>query len=334
MAEYGVEHHTEVRRERRLAPVVVAAVVLALIVGFALLRSDDDPVIDATPTTSSIVPPDTRPARLAVVHVVADTEGGPRPATTADGPAKAGGTTFEAIQATPIVTEGQIVVLVEGGTVLAGRPGGSFRPVGPDSPSSALVASNEPGHVWVVGPEDELVLVDLDGLDPPVAIPLGGDRALGPATFGVVTVREDGAMSWRRPSFDPVVVPAPVGRVPVDAGGGLVLVERPTRRGGVRVFEVLTVVEGALVGGFRGESDRPAALAPDGATVLVPDADGWTVRESRSLAERGALPAAPGHPVWVGGDRWALLVDGRVAVSDGTERSPPWRLRALAERSP
>lgn len=334
MAHEGIEHHTEIRRARWSMPVVVVAGVLALIAAAVVLRADGDPTTDATPTTAPSVQPETRPAPLAVVHVVADTDHGPRPATTANGPSTAGRSTVEPVQATPVLTDGQIVVLMEGGAVLAGRPGDVFRPVGPDAPGAALVASNEPGHVWVVAPEDELVLVAIEGVDPPVRIPLGGDRILGPASFGVVTVGDDGAVSWRRPSFDPTPVLVPAGRTPVDAGGGFVLVELSPGGGWERVFEVLTVTEGAVVGGFRGRSDRSAALAPDGGTVAIPDAAGWTVRDARSGADRGALPAAPGDPVWIGDDRWAILSDGTVAVSDGTVLSPPWRLRALAEQSP
>ena len=47
-----------------------------------------------------------------------------------------------------------------------------------------------------------------------------------------------------------------------------------------------------------------------------------------------AVEAAPGAPAWIGEGRFAILADGVVAVSDGTELSPPWRLRALAERAP
>ena len=337
MAADGIEHHTEVRRQRWSAPVVLAVGALVVAAAFAFLRADGGPAtdaVDANPTTASSALASTPPTRLAVLHVVADTDGGPRPATTADGPGAEGGPAFEAIQATPVLTDGQVVVLADGGTVLAGRPGAAFRVIGPDAPSAAIVASNEPGHVWALLPDGDLVLVAVDGVDPPVRIPLGGARVLGPASFGVVTIDTDGVVAWRRPSFEPTVVPVPPGRSAIDAGGGFVLVERPPGGDGERVFEVLTVADGALVGGFRGGSDRPAALANDGATVAVPDGGGWTIREVRSVAARGALPAAPGEPVWIGGDRWAVLLDGVVRVSDGTELSPPWRFRALAEQSP
>ncbi len=334
MAGDDVEQHGEIRRTRG-APAWLLVLGVAALVALLVWAGRDDAPSEAAPSTTATSVPSTLPRPLPVLHVVADTDAGPRPATTAGAPdAGAAGIAFEALQATPITTDGRVVLLVDGGAVLVGRPGGGFAAIDLGLPTAALVASNEPGHVWVVAPRDELALVDLDGIDPPVRIPLGGDRVLGPGTFGVVTVGDDGAVSWRRPSFDPSLVAVPPGRTALDAGGGSVLVERTRSDDGERTFEVLTVAEGALVGGVRGESDRPAALAPDGGTVAIPNAEGWTVHDVRSLQAHGSLPAADGDPVWVGEDRWAVLVDGTVSLSDGTTLSPPWRLRALAEQSP
>ena len=166
-------------------------------------------------------------------------------------------------------------------------------------------------------------------------IPLDGDRVLGPATFGVVTVGSDGAVAWRRPSFDPSPVPLPSGRTAVDAGGEVVLVERSLGDEVGQGFELLAVTDGAVVQDFLvGPSDRAAALAPDGSVVALPSGFGWTVRDVSSRAELGSLPRAPGIPVWIGDGRFAVLVDGAVVVSDGRQLSPPWRVRDLAERSP
>ena len=334
MAGDDVEQHGEIRRTRGVAVWVLVLGVAALVALLVWAGSDDAPS-EAAPSTTATSAPSTLPRPLPVLHVVADTDTGPRPATTASAPGDgAASVPFEAIQATPITTDGRVVLLVDGGAVLVGRPGGGFGAIDLGLPTAALVASNEPGHVWVVAPRDELALVDLDGIDPPVRIPLDGDRVLGLGTFGVVTVGDEGTVSWRRQSFDPTPVAVPPGRTALDAGGGSVLVERPRGGDGERVFEVLTVAEGALVGGFRGESDRPAALSPDGATVALPSVEGWSIHDVRSLAVRGSLPAAAGDPVWVGEDRWAILTDGVASLSDGTTLSPPWRLRALAEQSP
>ena len=252
MAGDDREQHGEVR-QRRSAAAWVAAIAVVVLVGLVVWAGQEDAPSQAMPPTSTTAVPTTRPGPLPVLHVVADTDAGPRPATTASAPdAAADGTPFEALQATPVVTDGQVALLVDGGAVLVGRPGGAFAAIDLGVPSSALVASNEPGHVWVRLPGDELALVDLDGTDPPVRIALDGDRVLGPATFGVVTVSDAGVVSWRRPSFDATAVAVPPGRTPLDAGGGSVLVERPQGGGGERVFEVFTVDEGALVGGFRG----------------------------------------------------------------------------------
>jgi hypothetical protein len=338
MAAEDIEHETEIHRTRSGVPALLAVAVLALLVGIALgLSADDAPEEAPTPTTSTTsTPPQTPPARLAVVHLIAHTEDGPRPATTADAPGTVGGgDTFEAIQATPVVTDGRVVALVDGGTVVAGRPGGTFRAVGPETPTSMLVASNEPGHVWAVTPEDDMRLVDLDGLETLVRIPLGGDRVLGPASFGVVTRSPDGVVSWRRPSFDPTPIGIPSDRVALDAGGDVILVEVPDGPGDVRRLEAWSVVTGRLVRGYAVSGDqRAAVLATDGSTVAVPQAVGWIVRDTATGEQRGTLPASFSDPVWIGGGRFAVQVDGGAAVSDGSALAPRWRIWALAEQSP
>lgn len=340
MADGGIEHQTQIRRTRRSPTAflaLVGTIVLAVAVLLLLWGSDgDDRRGEATPEpTSTSTPPTTPPTRLPVVHVIADTDDGPQPATTATGPGTGPGDRFEAVQATPVLTDGRIAVLVDGGTVLAGAPGDAFHRVGPDAPSSALVASNEPGHVWVVGPGDELSLVSLDGIPNRVRIPLDGHRVLGPAAFGVVTVGSDGAVAWRRPSFDPSPVPLPTGRTAVDAGGEVVLAERSLGAEVGRGFELIAVDDGAVVQDFLvGPSDRAPALAPDGSVVALPGGFGWTVRDVSSRAELGSLPRAPGMPVWIGEGRFAVLVDGAIVLSDGRQLAPPWPVRDLAEHSP
>ena len=338
MAAEDIEHETEIRRTRSVVPVVLAVTALALLVGVALGRSGDDAGEAArTPsTTSTSSPPQTRPARLPVVRLVAHADDGPRPATTAEGPGTVGGgDTFEAIQATPVVTDGLVVALVDGGTLVAGRPGGTFRQVGPEAPASSLVASNERGHVWVVTPEDDLLLVHLEGLETLVRIPLDGDRVLGPASFGVVTRSPDGVVSWRRPSFDPTPIGIPSDREAVDAGGDVVLVEVPEGPGDVRRLEAWSVVTGRLVRDFAVSGDqRAAVLATDGSAVALPQEVGWVVRDTATGDQRGTLPASFSDPVWIGDGRFAVQVDGGAAVSDGSALAPRWRIWALAEQSP
>ena len=331
----AMHQHSEVRRTRGAGAWLGVLAVVALVVLLAWTgREDGEP--DAAPSTTSPSTASTLPRRLPSLPVVADTDAGPRPATTADAPDPgAASSAFEAIQATPVATDGRIVLLVDGGDLLVGRPRGGFEALDLGAPSSALVASNEPGHVWVVAPGDELALIALDGSDPPVRIPLGGERVLGPAPFGVVTVAADGAVSWRRPSFDPVVLASTPGAVPVDAGGNAVLYEDPPPPGGGRSFTVRSVVDGVTVQVFGSSvAERAAVLAADGSTVALPHAAGWIVHDVASGDQRGSLPTAPGEPVWVGDSRFAVLVDGVVSLSDGATLSPPWRLRALAERSP
>lgn len=334
-----LEHRTEIRRAGSTTPLLLAVAVLVAVVAFVLVaRRDGDEA--ATPPEpeprTTVAPPSTLPRRMATVHVVADTGAGPRPATTARGPDDGpGGAGFEALQAVPVLTDDRIVVLVDGGTLLSGRPGATFEPVVLDAPAGLLVASNEPGHVWVRTPADELALVALDGADPPVRLPLGGDRVVGPAAFGVVTVSDSGRASWRRPSFDPTPIDLPAGHAPLDAGGDLVLVAGSPGRDRARQLEVWSVADGTLVRAFGPTAaGRPAVLATDGTAVALPRPEGWAVLDARTGAELGLLPGAPDPPVWIGDRRFAVLVDGRVEVSDGTQLAPPWRLRALAERSP
>lgn len=337
MAEH--EHHTEIRRARSTTPLLLALAVLVAVVGVVLVGSSGGdetatpPEPDPPPT---VAPASTLPQRMATVHVVADTDAGPRPATTARGPDEgAGGADFDALQAAPVLTDDRIVILVDGGTLLSGRPGAAFEPVALDAPAALLVASNEPGHVWVRTPADELALIAVDGADPPVRVPLGGDRVVGPAAFGVVTVSDSGRTSWRRPSFDATPIGLPAGHAPLDAGGDLVLVAGTPGRDSARQLEVWSVTDDTLVRAFGTvAAGRPAVLATDGTAVALPRAEGWVVLDARTGAELGLLPGAPDAPVWIGDGRFAVLLDGRVEVSDGTQLAPPWRLRALAERSP
>lgn len=345
MSGTDLEHRTEIRRANRTTPIWVALALLGaalvLVLGGRDGSGDDDAIdpptsVPATPTSETLTT--TQPAALPVVHVVADTGQGPRPATTVEGPdpsAVSAAVDFEALQAPPIVTDGHIVVLVDGGTVLAGRPGTGFEPVEVGGPAAALVASNEPAHVWVRTPDDELALIGLDGSEAPVRIPLEGDRVLGPASFGVVTVGQDGTISWRRPSFDPTPVGIGGEHVAVDAGGDVVLVEGPEAPGGGRRFEVWSVVDGSFLRMFGADGGgRPAVLATDGSTVALPNDAGWSVLDIATGDRLGLLPTAPGEPVWIGDARFAVLVDGAVVVSDGSQLAPRWRLRALAEQSP
>jgi len=338
MADREIEHHAEVRRGRPWAAALLAVLALAAIGALLLVGGRDGgsaegPRPAVTPSTGTSVPD------APLVHAVADTAGGPAPASTSRPPvAHPGDAGFEALQATPIVTDGLVVVLADGGTLLAGAPGQAFRSVLPRTPVSALAGSEQPGQVWAVTAPREATLIDVRDGSPVASLALGGDRVLGPAGAGLVTVAGDGALTWRRPGFDPAPVPLLPGRTLVDAAGGVVLVERPPDGAtGARVFEIFAADGGELVGGARtppGTSGGPAVLAPDGRTVALPEPDGWIVRDVRSLREVGRLPAVPGDPVWIGADRWAVLVDGRIAASDGTERTMPWRVRALAEMSP
>ena len=48
----------------------------------------------------------------------------------------------------------------------------------------------------------------------------------------------------------------------------------------------------------------------------------------------GSLPAGDVRPVWVGGTRFATIVDGRLIVSDAGRLPLRWPVLAVAEQSP
>src|SRR3546814_15092035 len=119
MVDGGIENGTEIRRARR-SPTAFLALggtsVLSVAVLLLLWGSDgDDQGGEAAPEpTSTSTPSTARPTPLPVVHVIADTDDGPPPATTASGPGTAPGARFEAVQSTPVMTDGRIPVLVAG----------------------------------------------------------------------------------------------------------------------------------------------------------------------------------------------------------------------------
>ena len=80
-------------------------------------------------------------------------------------------------------------------------------------------------------------------------------------------------------------------------------------------------------------TDAISGLGLDGSVVAVPDPAGWVVRNAVRDEVHGSLP--PGsRPVWVGGTRFATVVEGRLFVSDSGELPLRWPLRTVAEQSP
>ncbi|MFP5322355.1 MAG: hypothetical protein ACLGIC_10980 [Acidimicrobiia bacterium] len=346
MAADDIEHQAEIRSSGARAPALVVLLALVGVVVALVVRAGDDgphaatppPAPPSTPTSETLTT--TRPPAVEVLAVT-DVGGGPVPVratsdrVTRRPPIEA---TFEALQATPIAVDGQVVALADGGRLLAGTPGEVFEPFGPEGPVSEVVASNEPRHVWARVTEAELALVRLDGGEPRVRIPVGDDRVLGPASFGVVTVGPEGTW-WRRPSFDPTPVLLPGDRQPLDAGGDLVLVEAPEADERLRRFETWSIVDGRAVQTFLvRRADRPALISPDGTTVALPERRGFAIRDATSGAERGELPpsAIPGAaPVWVGGHHFAVAAGAHVVlISDSIRHRPRWPVSALAEASP
>lgn len=341
-----IEHRTALRSGSRVAPLallaalVVAAIAVLVCGDSAAPPREGQPVTPSTPTSETLTT--TRPPRVPPVLAVADGGGGPVPTSASSDDYTRfppPGSTFEALQATPLAVDGRVVVLADGGQLLAGAPGGVFERVGPAEPISQVVASNEPGHVWAGVTEGELALVDLDGGEPSVRLPIGDDRVLGPASFGVVTVAADGTVAWRRPSFDATPLSIPADRTPLDAGGELVLVEVPGAGDGLRRFETWSIVDDRAVQAFVVRaSDRPALLAPDGGTVALPERFGFVVLDAATSVELGVLPPSglPGvAPVWVGGDHFAIPSAAHlVQISGSVRHRPRWPVIALAEASP
>lgn len=344
--DHDVEHRTELRSgawSPRLLVVVVA--VLAAVVALVVLRDDGGPAPEldrtgpAAPTTGTV--PTTRPLTVPRVLAVADAGGGLVPASAGDDQVErrpASRLDADALQRA-LAVDGRVVVLVAG-QLLVGDPGGTFAPFGPADQVTEVVGSNEPRHVWARARDATLALVAVDGPQPSVRIELGADDVLGPATFGVVTTSRDGVVSWRRPSFDPTPVPIPRDRTPLDAGGGLVLVEAPDRHDGVRRFEAWSVVAGRRVAAFDVDpgdaADRPAAIAPDGSTVALPHRGSWwRVLDVASGEEIGRLASRDRTPVWVGGPHFAVAPTPHlVEIAGNIRHRPRWPLVAVAEASP
>lgn len=342
MSGTDLEHRSEIRRANRTTPIWIglAIVTVAAVVLFG--ASDDDPDEEGgvTPPTSAPATPTsetlttTSPRDLPPVFGVTGSGGHVRPISTriGSGPTRGDPSPLRLGPSTPVVTAGRVVVLDEGGTLHHAEAGQSFR--AGICCFEAIHPSNEPDHVW--GRQGSRAgLIDLDAVaDPRIVLDVGGDRILGPASFGLVTVDDGDVVRWHRPSFEPTVVPLPGDRRPIDAGGEHLLAVAPGEADATRL-EVWSLVGDGLVQSFTlGTSPSAgAALAPDGSVVAVNGPGGWEVRDPLTGLVHGALPEVD-RPVWVGGARFAAVLDQGLVVSDSGEWPLRWPLLAVAEQSP
>lgn len=338
MDEGDIEHRTEIRGGRRTWAILACVIVLGLVAAIVLAGGGDEEGdrTDAGPTAADADPTTTPAAEDPPgILVLADSETGPVAARTDEEELGRGdpSTAFEAIQAPAVSTGDWVVALVDGGTLLAGEPGGPMRAIGPDTQVSRLVASDRPGHVWAGIAEGALGLVDVASGDVVAKLGVGPGRVVGPAADGVVVAEPEGGASYRRLGADPEPVPLPVAEVAIDAGAGLVLTEGPADGAeGARRFHVRSL-DGTVVRSFGvPTSSRPGALATDGSVVALPTPDGWVVRATLSAEALGSLPPEPGDATWIGDGRFAVYSLGAVELSDGTRLDPAWLVRSLVDR--
>ncbi len=347
-----VEHRSEIRRANRLRPIwlggTIVVAVLATFLGLGDSSSQDAASPPATTTTETTAPASptsetlttTAPRRLAPVFAITPSARGGLPFSTDVSPASSGApATSDLVDVQPpaVVTEGRIAVRSARGELLAGRPGASFTSVA--CCFDDLHPSNEPHHVWAIE-ADQAVLVDLDRGRTSTVLPIGGDAVVGPASFGIVTMRPDGTSRWRRPGFDPLDLAIPADRVVLDSGGGLVLVAAPGAEadGSRRGLEVRSLADGALVQSYGVDDvvELGGVLSPEGTTVAVRIDEGWVIRDAVLGRAYGTLPAGV-EPVWVGDRRFAGVTGGRLVTSGAPDLgadAPSVVAVAVAERSP
>lgn len=337
-----IEHRTEIRRANRTTPlwiaVVLASVLAVVVLGDRGGDGETAPIVP--PTTADSGPPTsetlttTSPREQLAVFGVTTTPQGLLPISSTVGPARDARALAHALDllGPPVMTDGRVVVLA-GGAILAGRPGEPFVEV-VSCCAEGLHPSNESGHVWVHS-GDEAALIQLDGGGTVTELPLADDEIVGPASFGLVTVDDEGGVRWRRPHFEPLDIPVPEGRVAVDSGGYTVLLASPADAGRHVLLERLSIRDGGVRWFDTAEdgSRTPAVLSPDGAFAAVRTADGWRIRDSADRRPRGTLRTDVA-PAPVGGARFAVVVDGHVLLSDGSELAPRWSILAVAEQSP
>lgn len=340
-----VEHRTEIRRANRTTPIWIGLLVLVAVVVIAVGNQDDGPAEEdglrpptsapTTPTSETLTT--TSPRRLPPVHGLTETQRGLLPFSTAVAPAadSPSGRPHEIdVVGGPIVTGDRVVVLDATGALGAGEAGTSFGFAG--CCWEEIHSSNESDHVWGRALDlVELVYLDRSEPDRRVTLEIGEEaRVLGPASFGVVTVDEDGIVRWHRPSFEPTVVHLPPDRVPLDSGGERLLVVAPDTAGTSRLETWSIAGNGLLASFVLADGASPeGVLAPDGSVLAVAAPGGWEVRHAATGRLHGTLPEVE-RPVWVGGPRFAAVLDGGLVVSDSGALPLRWPVLAVAERSP
>lgn len=339
MSGTDLEHRTEIRQANRTTPIWIGLVVLTAIVALVVGRGDDDggaardpgpTTVPQTPTSETLTT--TSPRALPPVYGLT-AEGGDGALlafSTATGPAGRGGLAVDRVQAT--VTTDDVVVVLAGGRVHAAEPGEAFEEVVACCVEE-LHPSNEPGHVWVRD-DGEVALLQLEGGGSITELDVGDGEVLGPASFGVVVLGVDGVVRWHRPSFEPTALPLPEGQRALDSGGERLLVAAASPGEPPRL-EVWSITGNGLLSTHELTDgvDPEGLLAPDGSVVLVPAPGGWEVRDAATALLHGTLPKVT-DPVWVGGTRFAAVLDDRLVVSDSGELPLRWPVRAVAEQSP
>lgn len=323
----------EIRRENRTKPAVLA-VVIAAIVAVVLVRDpggsfEEDPVTttlpiseqtvtSADPTTTSERRPTSEPTGEVPIRGVSTRNTllyvfGTRAQSLAS--SEASGMILPAAPTAIATAELLAVIDFEGALRVAGDDS-TFRSVA--CCFTGIVASREPRHLWALD-DDVAVLLDLDRGTASTRLPLGGERVIGTGRFGLVTVDDGADARWHRPGLEPTIVTVPDGRIPVSAGGEVVLY----LVSGSSTVEARRIDDGALIRSFLAERQGSVAatLSTDGRAVAVTGASVTTVFDVDTGALLGSIETEGGRPVAVGEGRFAAIVG--TSVRDSTGRNFP-----------
>jgi hypothetical protein len=319
------EHRAEISRQNHTTAMIVV-VALAVAVAAFLFTGSEDPEPPIAPSTVPTTVSDPTAATGATGEQPETVEAPPVVVVaTGNGDVfVTGSTTSPLVPIRPagvvgtvthaVVTGDRIAVLDDEGRLAVGRQDGDFRAL--RCCDRAIVASNEPAHVWALDGQGRALLVDLDRGPTGIEVALDGQQVIGLGPSGLVTVDADLRAHWRRPGFEPTPVPAPDGRRAIASGGDVVAFASPE----TDVLEIRRIADGALVRTFAVSSPPPpdigVVLSTAGDAVAITQRGTAVVFRIADGERTGTVPARRRAPVPVGAGRFAGITRSAVVGSD------------------